>query len=68
MNKYKVLHQRPIIKAKNAVQADLAEWDSLLTDEEKELLKGVRCSKDLRTMHPQDVKIIAKHIKEMMIR
>ena len=44
------------------------EWDSLLTDEEKELLKGVRCSKDLRTMHPEDVKIIAKHIKEMMIR
>ena len=44
------------------------EWDSLLTDEEKELLKGVRCSKDLRTMHPEDVKIIVKHIKEMMIR
>jgi len=44
------------------------EWDSLLTDEEKELLKGVRYSKDLRTMHPEDVKIIAKHIKEMMFR
>lgn len=68
MNKHKVFRQKSIVKAQNTVQADLAEWDSLLTDEEKELLKGVRCSKDLRTMHPQDVKIIAKHIKEMMIR
>ena len=34
----------------------------------EELMKGVRCSKDLRTMHPEDVKIIVKHIKEMMFR
>lgn len=40
-------------------------WDSLLTDEEKELLKEVRCSVDLQTLNPQDVKIIVKHVKEM---
>jgi len=65
VNKHKVFRQKSIVKAQNTVQAELAEWNSLLTDEEKELLKDVRCSANLRTMHPEDVKIIIKHVREM---